>query len=66
MCEAGHLAYGTCYSFLPKNKCYSCHRNGAYSRNTPLEGIVGCVKVLCPYDVYGCRTYATYHEAGDH
>ncbi|XP_066313963.1 E3 ubiquitin-protein ligase SINA-like 10 [Miscanthus floridulus] len=65
-CEAGHLACGTCYAFLPKNKCYSCHRDGAYSRSTPLEGIVGCAKVLCPYDVYGCRTYATYHEAGDH
>ncbi|KAL6847788.1 hypothetical protein ACP4OV_021916 [Aristida adscensionis] len=65
-CEAGHLACSTCHGELPKDQCYACHHAGAYRRNTTLEDVVGWPRVPCAYSAYGCRSYVTYHEAGEH
>ncbi|CAO2185417.1 unnamed protein product [Urochloa humidicola] len=65
-CEAGHVACSTCHGLLPKNKCYSCHQDGAYGRSVVLEGIVRSARIKCPYHAYGCRSYATYNAAGEH
>ncbi|CAO2185419.1 unnamed protein product [Urochloa humidicola] len=65
-CEADHVACSACHGLLPKSKCYSCSQDGAYIRNTTLEDVVGWHKVACPYDIYGCQAYVTYHAASDH
>ncbi|RCV24431.1 hypothetical protein SETIT_5G083500v2 [Setaria italica] len=49
-----------------QSKCYSCFQDGAYSRNKPLEDVVGSLRVPCTYDVCGCRAYVAYHNASEH
>ncbi|CAO2204865.1 unnamed protein product [Urochloa humidicola] len=65
-CEAGHLACGKCHADLPKDHCYACGHAGGYVRCVPLEKIVGRVRILCPYEAFGCETYVLYSEAEAH
>ncbi|RLN22297.1 hypothetical protein C2845_PM07G02540 [Panicum miliaceum] len=66
LCDAGHLACSNCHGQLPKDKCYACGQDGAFRRNTTLEDVVNWPRILCPFDVYGCRISVPYHEFGDH
>lgn len=65
-CEAGHVVCSDCHEDLPRNKCYLCFQDGANIRAPAVESYLLSDRILCPFDVYGCRFYVAYCEAGDH
>jgi E3 ubiquitin-protein ligase SIAH1 len=64
-CDAGHLACSACDGLLCGNQCYACDGIGSYGREPALDNLLRSVRVPCPNDVYGCRAYVAYCEAGD-
>ncbi|CAO2174416.1 unnamed protein product [Urochloa humidicola] len=65
-CAGGHLVCSKCHTDLPKDVCYQCGHDGAYMRCVPVENILGRVRVICPYEEFGCRTYVVYNESEGH
>ncbi|CAL4957840.1 unnamed protein product [Urochloa decumbens] len=66
-CLSGHLACGVCHDQHPnKGRCLACGLAGAYVRCTVAEDIIESIRIQCPYDAYGCRSYVTYHADRDH
>ncbi|CAO2198747.1 unnamed protein product [Urochloa humidicola] len=66
-CVGGHLVCSKCHADLPtRDVCYQCGHDGAYVRCVPLENILGCVRIICPYEEFGCRTYVVYKELEGH
>ncbi|CAL4964911.1 unnamed protein product [Urochloa decumbens] len=65
-CLSGHLACGVCHDQHPnKGRCLACGLAGAYVRCTMVEDIIESIRIQCPYDAYGCRSYVTYHATSD-
>lgn len=61
-CEVGHTVCCSCHG----DHCPVCNRATTYSRCGDLDAFVGAVKVPCPYEEYGCKSYVIYYEVAGH
>ncbi|KAL6627524.1 hypothetical protein ACP70R_031250 [Stipagrostis hirtigluma subsp. patula] len=67
-CAVGHLACSSCHGQLLDSRCYCyvCDNASTFTRVPAMEEVICSSRVLCPYDVYGCRSYVPYFDVGDH
>uniref|UniRef100_A0A0E0BWA0 RING-type E3 ubiquitin transferase n=1 Tax=Oryza meridionalis TaxID=40149 RepID=A0A0E0BWA0_9ORYZ len=69
-CAAGHLACSSCHGDVPGKKCHTCGGGGGgggvYARCPGLDTFLRAAKILCPNDLFGCRSYVAYHDVAAH
>ncbi|KAF0918377.1 hypothetical protein E2562_023539 [Oryza meyeriana var. granulata] len=70
-CAAGHLACSRCHGDAPERQCHACGGDddgggGVYARCPALDTFLRAAKILCPNDLFGCRSYVAYYDVGDH
>uniref|UniRef100_A0A0D9UW77 SIAH-type domain-containing protein n=1 Tax=Leersia perrieri TaxID=77586 RepID=A0A0D9UW77_9ORYZ len=66
---AGHLACGSCHGGAAGKRCYACDAGdggGVYARCPAMDTFVRSAKVVCPYDMFGCRSYVAYYDVAGH